>query len=508
MAANKDRDIWESGSWQTRRSKYRAFRQWYEGLPLEESVDKRNRKRDQDIKKFPLDINLPKLACDLHKDIARGIPDSDSPLIVQTTVERNFDEAEYVEDVINDVWRMSYGSDIQQRGLLDMGIYGGTSYLLKWAPWERYLPYRMAVRKIQDPGCINPTWSGGYDPWRMVECYIGFEISRDEAIAKYGIHPPEREQRVLYLEYWSENEWWVHVYGQVPKMRWNGNEWDLEGENPFGFVPIYYIPHERTTELFGDSQIPEQTELTREFNSRAANISDIVRSSRPGLLIGSDINRSPSVEAVTYNGKVVFKYINIGDTRALQHAESPKMSPVPVPDIPEGLVGFPMELLNWWMMVQRISPVSFGLDDTQSGRITGPSVAQRMWTSMAHATTERINYSTAKTMLDTDIIRALKVKSPALAKLGLEAPELGNVDVNRMRLKQRWPPMIPLDRQQLTDELIDKLREGGISLERFLEADGVEDVEEERGRIMKLLEEKAEIEAKSQPQMPQRFGGQ
>lgn len=502
MASAKDRDIWESGSWTSRRSKYRAYRQWYEGLPLQESVGAQDRKLDQEIKKFPLDINLPKLAVDLHRDIARGIPNSDSPLIIQTTVERNFEKAGYTEDIINDVWRMSYGADIQQRGLLDMGIFGGTSYLLKWAPWEQYLPYRLAVRKIRDPGCINPTWSGGYDPWRMMECYIGFMISREEAITKYGIHPPEQEQEVLYLEYWDEKEWWVHVNGRVPKMKWNGNEWDLRGENPFGFVPIYYIPHERTTELFGDSQIPDQTELTRDFNSRAANISDIVRSSRPGLLIGTDINRTPSVEAVTYNGKVVFKYINIGDTRALQHAESPSLNSIPISDIPDGLTDFPMEILNWWMMVQRISPVSFGLDDTQSGRITGPSVAQRMWTSMAHATTERVNYSTGKTLLDTDIIRALKAKSSALEKLGLESPELDGVDVSKMRLKQRWPPMIPLDRQQLNEELIEKLRENGMSIEGYLEAVGEEDVEGERERIINWATEMAEIEAKSQPQMP------
>jgi hypothetical protein len=330
-------------------------------------------------------------------------------------------------------------------------------------------------------------------------------ISREEAKAKWGITPSEVDHEVLYLEYWSANEWWIHVDGKVPIMRWQDREWPLRGENPFGFVPIYYIPHERTTKVFGDSQVPEQTDLVKDFNSRAANISDIVRSTRPGLLVGHDISRNPEVRSITSGGKVIAYYIDIGETRALQHAQPPNLDPVPVPDVPDGLIGFPQELLNWWMMVQRISPASFGLDDTSSGRITGPSVAQRMWTSMAHATTERVNFSTAKSMLDSDIIRAMQAKKDAFTELGVSAPDVFSVPVEDLRIKQRWPPMIPLDRQQLHEELINALREGGISLERYLRASGVEDIDEEKDRILDLLTQRAEIEAKANPQPA--FGG-
>lgn len=508
MASIKERDkeIWHDNAWEKRRSSYNQYKDWYEGVQLtESSSDRVDRKTDRVVKKFPLRINLPKLACDLHRDIARGIPEADAPLIIQSTVERNITEAETVEDAINDVWRMSNGSDIQQRALLDMGIYGGAVFTLRWEPWNSRLPWRVAIRKVKSPGSIHPTWSDIYDPWNMVSCYIGAMISREEAKAKWGIVTSEAEHEVLYLEYWSPTEWWVHVDGRVPIMRWRDREWPLKGENPFGFVPVYYIPHERTTEVFGDSQVPEQTDLVKEFNSRAANISDIVRSTRPGLLVGTDIGRKPEVRPIVSSGNIIAYYIDIGETRALQHAKSPKLDPVPVPDIPEGLIGFPQELLNWWMMVQRISPASFGLDDTSSGRITGPSVAQRMWTSMAHATTERVNFSTAKSILDADIVRAIQAKGEAFGELGITPPNVLGVNVEDLRIKQRWPPMIPLDRQQLHEELINALREGGISLERYLRASGVEDIEEEKERILDLLTRRAEIEAKAMPQQP--FGG-
>ncbi len=498
-----DRDIWEQASWASRRSKYSSYRNWYKGIPLKETMDQFDSSSGEPVRKFPLEINLPKLACDLHRDISRGIPDSKAPLIVQAIVEREMDNAEGAESVINDVWRVSYGADLQQRSLLDMNIYGGTALSLKWEPWNRDLPYRFAVRKMRDPGTIKPVWSSSYDPWRMIECYIGFMISREEAVGKWGVKVPDFDDEVLYLEYWSEKEWWIRVHDQTPTMSWNNMKWSLRGENTLGFVPIYYIPHERTTELFGESQIEGQKELTRDFNSRVANVSDIMASTRAGLLVGSDISRTPEVKNVKKGDKVVANYIDIGETRGLQGSNPPSLQSLPIPDVSSSLLGFPDELLNWWMMVSRISPTSFGLDDTSSGRITGPTTAQRMWTSISHSATERVNFNTGKCLIDKDIISAVQSKSDAYRELGINVPDLSTIDPPSMRIKQRWPSMIPLDRQQRHEELLGELREGGSSIERYLRARGVEDVEAEKKRIIEWLTEVARIENKNNEGFPE-----
>lgn len=498
MINNKDDKIWNSHRWVTRRREYSEYQSWYEGGPLNETMEQVDRESGREVRKFPLGINLTKLGCDLHRDIARGVPDQDAPLIVQSTVERGSSEySELLSEIINDVWRKSYGADIQQRGLLDMNIYGGTAYLLKWEPWNNRLPYRLAVRKIPSPANILPTW-GQYDPWRMVECYIGFRISREEAIAKYNVSVEEIDHDVLYLEYWGRNDWWVRVNGQVPTMSWGEEEWPLRGKNPYGFIPVYYIPHERTTELFGDSPIEGQTELVRDFNSRAANVSDIVRATRPGLLTGHDISiRKLDVKPIRKDGVVMSYYINLGDTRNIQGAQAPELNAIPVPDVPDSLIEFPSALMDWWMMTSRISPAAFGLDDTQSGRITGPATAQRMWTSIAHSATERINYTTGKCLIDQDILSALKSKGDNVPEEMSTA--LADIDPPTLNIKQRWPPMIPLDKQQLHQELIAELQGGGTSIERYLQGRGVEDVEGEKKRIMDWLEWLASIEEEQEP---------
>lgn len=496
MTRREDETIYNSQRWSERRAVYKTYKAWYDGTVLGQRMEKTDRDTGNPARKFPLEINLPKLGCDIHRDLARGIPDHDAPLIIQTTVERNSSpHATDLEDTINSVWRRSYGADIQQRGLLDMNVFGGVAYLLKWEPWNRHLPHRFAVRKIPDPGNIMPVW-GRYDPWRMSECYIGFKISREEAQAKYNIVVDETVQDVLYLEYWGQKEWWVHVHGQVPTMTWGEDSWPLKGSNPFGFVPVYYIPHDRTMELFGDSDIEGQKELTRDFNSRAATLSDIMRSTCPGLFTGHDISRRKlEVKRIIKDGVTIAYYIDLGDTRNIQGAQKPELDALPGSDIPEGLIEFPDTLLHWWMMVKRISPAAFGTDDTRSGRITGPTTAQRMWTSVAHAATERINYTAGKCIIDQDIITALKVRPAALPDELRK--KLDETDPASLDIKQRWPPMIPLDRQRLHQELIDELRGGGASIERYLKAKGVEDVDGEKERIMEWIKWVAETEAQA-----------
>jgi hypothetical protein len=60
--------------------------------------------------------------------------------------------------------------------------------------------------------------------------------------------------------------------------------------------------------------------------------------------------------------------------------------------------------------------------------------------------------------------------------------------------------MLPMDKIEKHSELIEELQSNGISIERYLEAKNVEDIEGERKRITTWLTELAEIEAKAKPE--------
>lgn len=500
----KAKDIWNDPDWMARRQECRRRARWYEGIPLDKTNEKRDRETGNLIKQFPLRINLVKLACDIHRDLARGIPNRGDPLVVKSVVERpdGAEElAERLEIVLNDgLWRPSHGSAIQQEALLSMNIYDGTVFKLSWEPWDIDLPYRLAVRLIKNPSFIKPVWDP-QNPWRMLECHYGFEISPEVAKAKYGITPAQDNVPVLYMEHWTRDKWHITVDEQVPTMKWGKHKWSLEGKNPWGIVPFYYIPHERTTKLFGDSQVDGQESLTQDVNSKMTVLSDTVKATWPGLLWGHDLDRSLSVRRLVVEGKVVSYVVDAGRTRNVQGAQPPTLAAIPSPDIPDSVAGFPQDLLDFWMMLERISPAAFGLDDTQSGRITGPVVTARMWTSIAHSTTECINFSTGKCILDRDALRILaeREKSGIFEDLGIEPP--GIVDPTEpIQIVQTWPPMIPADRESKHKEYIERLRDHGISLRDYLKAMGVGDVQGESGRIEAWMRLLAEIEMLSKPQ--------
>ena len=500
-----DRDIWNDADWMQRRQACKRHKEWYEGVPLAATMEKRDKSSGEKIRRFPLDFNITKIACDVHRDIMRGIPDYDDPLAVRAAVERegNPDLAERLEYVINEkVWRPSHGGPLQQEAMLAMNVYGGTVFKLSWEPWEQDLPYRLAVRLIKSPGYINPT-ADWLNPWKLLECYVGYEISARDAKIKYGIKVSDPRRNALYMEHWTPTKYRIAINDQVPVMKWNSQKFKLEGENPWGFVPIFYVPHERTTkEIFGDSLIPCQEELVREINSRARDLADIIRATTPGLFFGRDIDRALTVRRIIVDGIEVKKVVDLGRSRPTQSGGgSPDIFASPTPDISQALIEFPQTLLNFWMMMARISPAIFGLDDTSSGRITGPAIAQRMWTSIAYATTGRINFSDAKTAVDRSVatLLASKEESGAFKKLEIEPPGITS-EMAQMNISQVYPPMIPLDREERHREMIDRLREGGVSIESYLREMGVKDINGERARIISWMEEMARIDAMSKPQ--------
>ncbi len=497
-----DRDLWNSTEWTARRSRYRKYEEEYKGTPLLKTQRRRDRDTGGDVKKYPLNLNMVKLGCDLHHMFTRGIPDHDDPLIVRAIVERgSSDRGEHVEDIINNgVWEPSHGGPIQQEAFLAANIYGGTVFQVTWEPWEEDLPYRIGIRPIKNPGYIRPIWDSR-NPWRLVACYIGYEISKEEARAKYSVAPTDGYDKSLYMEYWSKDEFKIRVDGQVPVMKWSDRTWKLEGKNDFGFVPVYYIPHRRTVDLFGDSQVPGQTDLSLEINARATNVSDLVRSTRPGMLWGSDVDGQPVVREIIVEGNRIGYILDVGRTRPHAHANPPRISAMPIPDIPDSIVDYPQTLVEFWMMMAQISPAAFGMDDTKSGRITGPAIAQRMFLSIAHSTTERINFARGFTLMDRDIVRGLynKQKAGAFKELEIPGPKLEESDRN-LFIKQAWPPKLPMDRKEKHDEWIARLQSGGTDLLLYLTEMGVEDPEGVETRIYEYLRQIAKIEAEAAPQ--------
>jgi len=497
--ADKDRRLWNSSSWTSSRADAAHNRAWYKAEPLQGRQPRKDRESGKEIRQFPLDMNMAKLAVDMHRDLARGMVTPGDLLPITTSIKRGSEwpNAATVEEFLNTIWRYSNGGPIQQEGLLDMNIYGGCAYQIAWEPWNTNLPYRIAVRLHQDPSVIFPVYDYT-DRWNMIQCHIGYEIDPEIAELKYGVKT-NGSGKALYMEEWTRENWEVRINGTVPTIKWgDGEEMVLSGENPWGFVPVFYIPHERTVDILGTSPIKGTEELVKHINARAADVSGLVQATRPGMLTMTDV-KPGTLKAVpiTVEGNTVAYALDLGSTHMRPGAQPPELKAWPIVDIPPGLVGYPRELIDYWMMLSRIAPASFGLDDTQSGRITGPAVQARMFTSMAHAATERLNYTTGKTLIDRRLIQIAlalaKDKHRKTHEGALPLPEIDPGDV-WMDITQVWPPSLLLDKKEMLQGLLDRLGADGMSIEEFLRTLGVQDVEGERQRILDWKSEIVGIE--------------
>jgi hypothetical protein len=475
---------------------------WYKGKPLDQTEPITDPETGQPMKRYPLRLNTPRLACDIHRDMARGKIEEDT-LFLKAKVSRKGritgDKADLIEALINDgVWRPSRGGTLLSESLLCSNIYGGTAFKLSWEPWRRHLPYGLAARAIRNPSLIYPQWDP-VDNWRFLEVWYGFMISPQEAMLRYNVDVPEQVDEVLYMEHWTNERFRITVNGRVPRMRrFVGDEegYPLAGENRWGFIPFYYSPHERADDPWGFSQIEGQEELCREVNARQTNVSDYFRALRPDVLYATDI-RGKNLRVVEVNvGGRTLKVLDMGDTPPMQNAKSPSLESLPTVDIPDTYASHPQTLRDWEMEFSRLSPALFGKDDTQSGRITGIAVAQRLWSTTSHTDTERLNMSTCKTVFDTDVVRLFGME-PFREDLQLlldgrgstiGIPEVDEEDGWSVIILQTWPDPLPLDKEVDHRIRTDKLRANAMSIDRYLGADNVPDVEEEKRRIQEWSE--------------------
>ncbi len=508
-----DRNIWDEEAWAKKRSEARNLRQWYDGDPLEKKEPARTPDGSV-MEDFPLHLNIHQLECDLHKDLARGMPANDDSPFVRAVVEGgdNRERSERLEIALNQkIWKASHGGPIQQEGLLNMNIYGGCVYKIEWAPWESFdLPLGLAVRHIPDPSLFYPKAVDYLNPWRILECYFGYEISPAVAKLRYGIDTSKSEHdKCLYMEHWTPETRTIKIDDQPVTQMYEGNKINLTGKNTWGFVPFYYIPHKRSTNYYGDSQVKGKESFSKELNARAIGVADMARQTYSGVVYTTDVKGPLKLDHVMMDGKKMFLRVDLGDTGGFgPNAKQPKIGAIPVTDVPEFTGNFYWDLIDLWQVFARISPATLGRDDTQSGRITGPAVGQRMFSGVSHAATERDYYSTGKTIIDRDLLRILADEDTRekMKEYGFEVPDIKPEDLH-LDVSQVWPPMIPLERAEQHRETVERYREGLIGTKTALEDYGISDTEGEIDDIDEHQEKKAKLAAQARPFFGSNQGG-
>lgn len=494
--------------WSSQSGLYEQYEDWYSG-----------RIWDDPHGRFPLGYNPLRQMCIMHRNALFGEADDTAEPLVRTRFlpeptlmegMNNFDDPEddmpdekrvglirrskYLSRIVNSVWMQSSGRALMADGGLLTQIYGGVAFAIRYVPQDIFLEVPIRIELVS-PREFVPIFSAA-DPWHLLEAYVIRTITKKQAEI-YGVNIGDKSEAV-YTEHWTRDEYSIDVDGITATISINGTKIPMKGENPYGFVPFVYIPHERESGFYGTPLMHQMEGVLEEINGRAADIGDATRESA-----------HPEYVARNIGGGSIGR-VRISDTKTAadlgiaQHGmKDPEVKALDPPILPEQSVNF-LKQLEQWSYKQGFSPPVVWGDDEGSQR-SALTLAFRMWPFAAHIRNERLLWSEALNVIAEYVIRMISIKGAADARLKKLA--VTEDDFNRKKA-QNWFPMLPRDQEAQLTSLIQRKQEGLIStlsaIEKF---DDVEDAIAEEKRIEEEVEAENERQKELFAQSSRPFGG-
>lgn len=509
--------------WVMQQRKYEEYWHWFTGQIWEETIQGAQDKSGDPVYRFPLKVNMIKTAAMKHSAVVMGeAPDGPDPLVsmrvtprqmandAETPADNDKEMARELETFINEVWMENNGRVIQAEGALLQQFLGGIVYKLTWSPLDDNLLNKIRIEMIL-PDFFMPVWDSG-NPEDLLEAFLVWRIPAREAFLKYGYTSTgtttagPQPDYVIYIEHWTKKTITITLGGQalnyqVERVNGQGELIEMvnitynEEPNPFGFVPMVYIPKERAGGYYGLSLIDDVRGLAKEINARMADI-------------GDSLAETSHREVYVKNIAGQIRTRDIGGTRSvtdlgqqIPNTGEPDAFAIDPPKLSDGLVGFPEMLREQFLRDAFLSSVAEGEDEgSQRSALT---LAFRMWplTSKAHIT---------RAYWEVGLVRLGKM----IAKIAIFHKVSGITEDHMadMTFHCNWNPMVPRDREQMVNEVSLLLSANALSPQTALTLlSVVPDAAEEMDKIrewmeyqskMQMEQEKAKMKMKTEIQTP------
>ena len=470
--------------WQLQRVRYEINWGLYTGEAWLE-LDTRNAKRDQSElpRKYRLGVNDIALACNMHAQLLFGeVRDNSDPLVSFKAKGRKGQQASdamlgHAQDFLDELWGESSSRKLQFQSGISSQVTGGTFWRVRYAP-HRGNPFDLYPFKFEPilADYMFPVFASGSD--RMNEVFVRYQISREAAHSEWGAWSKDWPDLVEYREHWTRELLTIHV-GVEGLWR----EVRVE-RNPFGFVPFVYIPHLLSNGFFGIplAEWAGAVDLAEEYNSRLANTGDIVRqNSYPfGVLKNHPTGKLKPPFRMWKDGPTV---MDLGP--GLPGERAPELDWFDPSEVTGGTMTYLDTLKKELRMAMAIPPVAMGEDEgSQRSSLT---LITRMFPVKSHVLTERWLWTSAMIDLNRMALQMAKIKRIE----GLE-----DLNVAGIGITPNWAPMLPRDRAELVNELVQRAGVGHVhpadALEQY-EDTPLGEVEETYARIREHQEWAADL---------------
>ena len=470
--------------YQSRNAIYIENERWANGEILRETVNVNNK----EVQRFPVEINpVPGVILKHAYALFGESNQDDRPLVyprVLTKDKAKRDIAHEAEEMLYRVWWESNGRSIQFENGIMSQTYGGCVFQITYDTLD---PLRTVPLRIDNP---HPKYFVGRpaanDMWRLQEAWIVKPVTVGEA-AQNGIDSSFITDDVAWqVEHYTTTTYETTINGQ-PIRRYVDGEWmSLDGINPWGFVPIVYIPHIRMgSSFYGVNAFDGARGLVKELNRRVADFGDAISVDSHAYVGMRNVQGSPKVQQIAPN---LFA-VNVGGaTNITGDADKPDLFEIKRPSASAPMQTLIDELNNEIRRAVNVPKVADGEDE--GSQRSGLTLAMRMWPLVSHTNTERVFWTSGLDLLNRMILKMLSIKGEQNI----------TIDHTVLRIKENWFPVLPRDREMTVNEAVSRMGSNLGSIDHLLGMLGdVDDIEEEKKLIIEYLKQIAEIEAKAAP---------
>lgn len=447
-------------------TKYTEAERWYSGDVLADDKTTSGTKVDL----YPLRVNPIPAIVQKHTFALFGeSSDDDKPLVypkVSASSEAKKKLAEHVEDTLWQVWFENNGRALQLENGLRSQIYGGCIFRLHYDSTDFYrtIPLRIEA--------VHPRWFVGKpdfnDYWRFKEAWFVKPISIEDA-RDYGVVPESEDVWLIEKITPTTQEAWVN---NQPARMLVGEKWiDFGKENPFGFVPVVYIPHIRTDSFYGENVFDNVKSMIKEYNLRFADYGDAVnQDSHPDFAM-KNIRGTPQPVKITRGVTA----IDLGSSPSLgTNEKDPNLWSLRTPLASPTMSDLLHEIFDQIRRDAFLPKVADGEDE--GSQRSGLTLAMRMLPLLWHAFLERTFWTVGLNILSRMMLKMLEIKGEAGITL-IHAT---------MRIKQEWATVLPRDREMLVNEAVLRKQANLGSIQTLLTLLG--DVDDTKAEIKDILD--------------------
>lgn len=454
---------------------------WWNGRGLEEETGKDS---DGDpIYRYPLKINTIRSYARIHNNMLWGETKDDPNPIVRSRVkplafwedkasEEDRKEAAYYERLLEQMWVQSNDRAIMRESGLNSQYLGGTYFQIKYQPWRNDIVVPLTVVPLK-ADFVLPVWAD--DPWDLLEVWISYRMTPIAAERELG-HKESLGKKtfVTYVEHWTKEHYSIWIDDKPLTATYftdDGNKVSISYNsqvNPFGMVPVVYIPRERSGEFYGNSLVSDILGMMKELNARLADVGDAISENTHRVWVGRNITRGINFKQLE-NGQ---RYIDIGSDNPASK-NPPELTPQDPPKFSPEMTQFNNEVRSEMEREGQITPIAFGIDE--GSQRSGETLDQRMWPTVTAARAQRDLWSTGISRLNSIALLMLSRLSVALP-----GPKVAPDFRKRFRLWTQWNPFLPKNQEQETNRIVALKTNGSMSTRRAVESQSdVEDIDTE-----------------------------